>query len=300
MIEPDAGTGIDDGTLKAAADSAEGVAAVRAVAAARPRGAAEGDGPVIGVDHLAAEMLSQEALSRLPTAAQLEAGLPGLLATEVARTAFFDRYLLDEVAAGVDQVVVLASGFDTRPYRFRGALRQITLYEVDRAPMLEVKARRVRSALAPVGNVRTVAADLASGFPGRQLEAAGLDPQRPTAVLCCGISMYLPAAAFDSIVDGVAGLPTGSSIALDYVFRRVVDGDDGFRGAAQVRTRLAAAGEVQVLGFDPGELSAAARAAGLRVALDLGPAEIADAHRRDTGDDVGEPLGYHCLALLRR
>lgn len=293
-------TRTDDGTLQAAADSAEGVAAVRAIAAAaHATRIGQQDQPVVGVDDLAVEMLSHATRSHLPTVAQLEAGLPGLLETEAARTAFFDQYLLAEVSAGIDQIIILASGFDTRPYRFRDTLRHATVFEVDRAPMIQVKTQRVRAALAPVSNVRTVAADLSTGFPARPLADAGLDTRRPVAVLCCGASMYLPATAFTGILHAIARMPVGSSLALDYVFRKIVEGDDTFRGAAQIRARLAAAGQTQILGFDPGELAAAVRAAGLSTELDLDPSDIATRLLRDELGNSGEPLGYHCIALLR-
>ena len=83
---------------------------------------------------------------------------------------------------------------------------------------------------------------------------------------------------------------------MDYVYRRLVDGDDGFRGAAEVRRRLAAAGEYQIFGLDPGEPSTLARSCGLELEVDLGPDEIA---QRFTAALDLTPLGYHCLAQLR-
>lgn len=285
-----------DGSLQTAADSAEGVAAVRAVAAAAAR-----EIPTAGVDTLAIEMLSPAARTRLPSAAQLDAALPGLLYTEAARVTFFDEYMLGELTCGVDQVAILAAGFDTRAYRFRSALRNATVYEIDRAAMLEVKASRVREGLPPVANVRPVTARLGQDDLDHALTGAGLRDDRPTAVLACGISMYLQPATFESILAWVgARLAPGSSMAVDYVYRRMVDGDDRYRGAAHVRARLAAAGEHQILGFDEGELATAARRHGLVVELDLGPTAISDRYLRDgQGRLAGEPLGYHQLAVLR-
>lgn len=55
-------------------------------------------------------------------------------------TKHFDDYLLDAVAAGCDQVVIIGAGLDTRALRLPFP-RPITVFEVDLPPIFEFKER---------------------------------------------------------------------------------------------------------------------------------------------------------------
>ena len=68
------------------------------------------------------------------------AGVIDLLA---AHTRFLDQFLADAGRAGIRQVVILASGLDTRPYRLWWP-RGTTVYEIDRPDVLEFKAEVLR------------------------------------------------------------------------------------------------------------------------------------------------------------
>jgi hypothetical protein len=61
----------------------------------------------------------------------LERGLPGAFGYFNARTQYFDEVLLQEVGAGLQQVVILGAGFDSRSIRFEGALQGPQVFEVD-------------------------------------------------------------------------------------------------------------------------------------------------------------------------
>ena len=54
------------------------------------------------------------------------------------RTVFFDDYCAKAVAAGIHQIVVLASGLDARPYRLE-CLHDVDVYEIDQPEVLAFK-----------------------------------------------------------------------------------------------------------------------------------------------------------------
>ena len=58
-----------------------------------------------------------------------------------SRTAFFDSFFLDATAAGIRQVVILASGLDSRSWRLPWP-DGTTVYELDQPRVLDFKARR--------------------------------------------------------------------------------------------------------------------------------------------------------------
>jgi methyltransferase (TIGR00027 family) len=133
------------------------------------------------------------------------------------RTKYFDDYLLTAVQAGVRQVVILASGLDSRAYRLPWP-DGTTVYELDQPQVIEFKTRTLADLGAePTADRRTVPIDLRADWPAA-LRAAGLDTGAPTAWLAEGLLIYLPSDAQDRLFDNITALSApGSTIATEYV-----------------------------------------------------------------------------------
>ncbi len=133
------------------------------------------------------------------------------------RTKYFDDYLLAAVGAGVRQVVILASGLDSRAYRLPWP-DDTTVYEIDQPQVIEFKTRTLADLGAePTVARRTVPIDLRADWPAA-LRAAGLDAGAPTAWLAEGLLIYLPPEAQDRLFDNITALSVpGSTIATEYV-----------------------------------------------------------------------------------
>jgi methyltransferase (TIGR00027 family) len=74
------------------------------------------------------------------------AGMTNIL---IAHTRFFDQVLADVGRAGIRQVVILASGLDTGPYRLWWR-PGTTAYEIDQPGVIEFKAEALRGLGAEV------------------------------------------------------------------------------------------------------------------------------------------------------
>jgi methyltransferase (TIGR00027 family) len=133
------------------------------------------------------------------------------------RTKYFDDYLLAAVGAGVRQVVILASGLDSRAYRLDWPSGTV-VYEVDQPQVIEFKTTTLADLGAqPTATRRTVPIDLRADWPAA-LRAAGLDADAPTAWLAEGLLIYLPPEAQDRLFDNITALSVpGSAIATEYV-----------------------------------------------------------------------------------
>ena len=133
------------------------------------------------------------------------------------RTKYFDDYLLTAVRSGVRQVVILASGLDSRAYRLDWPAGT-TVYEIDQPQVIEFKTTTLADLGAqPTATRRTVPIDLRADWPAA-LRAAGLDTGAPTAWLAEGLLIYLPSEAQDRLFDNITTLSApGSAIATDYV-----------------------------------------------------------------------------------
>lgn len=134
---------------------------------------------------------------------------------QAVRTHFFDAYFADAVAAGIRQVVILASGLDSRAYRLDWPAGT-TVFEIDQPKVLAYKAETLAAhGATPSVDRREVPIDLRQDWPAA-LRGEGFDPGAPTAWLAEGLLMYLPAGAQDRLFEQITELsPPGSRIAVE-------------------------------------------------------------------------------------
>ena len=107
----------------------------------------------------------------------------------IARTYLFDRYVTRLVEHGVDLVVNLAAGLDTRPYRMKlpASLRWV---EVDLPEILDYK-ESILAGAKPVCEIERVRLDLSNADARRGLfDRLGRGSQR-AAILSEGLLIYL-------------------------------------------------------------------------------------------------------------
>jgi len=131
------------------------------------------------------------------------------------RTHFFDAYFATAVAAGIRQVVILASGLDSRAYRLDWPAGT-TVFEIDQPKVLEYKAATLADHNAtPSADRHEVPIDLRQDWPAALCDA-GFDPAVPTAWLAEGLLMYLPADAQDRLFEQISRLSAaGSRVAVE-------------------------------------------------------------------------------------
>jgi methyltransferase (TIGR00027 family) len=161
-------------------------------------------------------MLDDDFVAKVADAdAEVAAVFEHLRAYQAVRTRFFDTYFTDAVAAGIRQIVILASGLDSRAYRLQWPAGT-TVYEIDQPKVLEYKSATLdEHGVAPAATRRPVPMDLRFDWPNA-LRQAGFDPSVPTAWLAEGLLMYLPAEAQDRLFEHLTALSApGSRIAAE-------------------------------------------------------------------------------------
>jgi len=196
------------------------VAAGRAMATKDPRGLindpfAEPLVRAVGVDLFTKMMDGELDWDAIENASpvRMQAMIDGM----AVRTKYFDDYFVDATAAGVRQVVILASGLDSRAYRLPWPDGTV-VYEIDQPRVIEFKSTTLAGVGAqPTATRRTVAIDLRADWPAA-LQEAGLDTTKPTAWLAEGLLIYLPPEAQDLLFDRITALSApGSTIGTEFV-----------------------------------------------------------------------------------
>lgn len=134
---------------------------------------------------------------------------------QAVRTRFFDDFFTAAGGAGIRQVVILASGLDSRAYRLDWPAGT-TVFEIDQPKVLEYKESVLTEhGVQPTSTRREVAVDLRHDWP-KALREAGFDAAEPTAWLAEGLLMYLPADAQDRLFAQITELSAaGSRIAAE-------------------------------------------------------------------------------------
>lgn len=148
---------------------------------------------------------------------------------QAVRTHFFDAFFADATAAGIRQVVILASGLDSRAYRLDWPAGTV-VFEIDQPKVLEYKATKLAEHDAsPSAEHHAVAIDLRQDWPSA-LRDAGFDAGAPTAWLAEGLLMYLPADAQDRLFEQITALSApGSRVSAETVGVRSDDRRAEFR-----------------------------------------------------------------------
>lgn len=143
-----------------------------------------------------------------------------MLSYQAVRTRFFDAFFADAAEAGVRQIVILASGLDSRAYRLPWPEGTV-VFEIDQPKVLEYKAATLAGHGAePTAQRHEVAVDLRQDWPAA-LKATGFDQASPTAWLAEGLLMYLPAEAQDRLFEQVTELSApGSRVSAEAVRHR--------------------------------------------------------------------------------
>lgn len=137
--------------------------------------------------------------------------------TFAARARFYDDYFAAAGRAGLRQVVIVASGLDSRAYRLHWP-PGTTVYEIDQPEVIAFKAATLAEVgAAPTAELRTVGIDLREDWPAA-LQAAGFNPAQATAWLAEGVLIgFLPPEAEVRLLDAIIPLSSeGSRFAADF------------------------------------------------------------------------------------
>lgn len=129
-------------------------------------------------------------------------GLQPMVDWMAVRTRYFDEYVTQATGAGIRQVVILASGLDSRAYRMAWPAGT-TVFEIDQPQVIEFKTNTMNELGAqPAVHRTTVSIDLRQDWPAA-LRQAGFQSDQPTAWLAEGLLRYLPPDAQDRLLDDI-------------------------------------------------------------------------------------------------
>lgn len=194
--------------------------------------------------------------------------MPGWDAYFVARTRFIDDALETRLREGLDQLVIMGAGYDSRALRYRQLKDSVQVFEVDHPATQQVKSTRLRQMFGTLPkHIHLVAVDFTAETLKGRLQEFGYRSNRRTMFIWEGVSMYLPPSAVDETLAFVSDSSgSGSSIIFDYTYPSVIDGTCRRRESVMWRRSVKRLGEDLLFGIEEGTIETFLKQRGFSVA----------------------------------
>jgi methyltransferase (TIGR00027 family) len=210
----------------------------------------------------------------LGLAALYDRMLPGSVGWVLTRHRYIDDVVRGAARDGVEQVVIVGAGSDSRALRCR-ELARVRVFEIDHPDTQARKVEIVRDILGAMPPQVTYLPLDATRGDLRELPRYGYDRAAAALYVLEGFLWYMPPAIAREVLAAIAETAApGSAVAFDYILPEVVDGTSQLEGADRHRRYCAKRGEPILWGIDPHELGGYLSALGLELVDDIGEDEL--------------------------
>jgi methyltransferase (TIGR00027 family) len=218
---------------------------------------------------------------------------PGVNGFLIARERYIDDVLRNFINEGLQQLVILGAGYDSRAYRFDLPGR-VKTFEVDHPVTQTDKLEKVQKVFGRIPeHIMYVPIDFNTQTLTERLFSSGYDPALISLFIWQGVTMYLTTEAIDvTLAFIVKSAAPGSAIVFDYVYRAVLDGIQKQSEISGMRRYRFMTGEGLTFGIPEGTAEAFLRAHGFQQVKDVTTDELKAAYF--TGKNAGRKVagGY--------
>lgn len=208
--------------------TARGVALVRAIEMTRPAAERVASDPC--AEHFVNPLTVQFMRAVATLGINRLTGIEGMMNFAMARERYIEDVMVRELGAGLEQIVVLGAGFDTRAYRLPDAAR-VSVFEVDHPVTQAAKREALRGVIDPLpASVRFVGVDFDHDDLGERLRAAGYSETARTLFVWQGVIVYLTRDGADRTLAFIARHSApGSAVVFDSMDSAALAGSHGLR-----------------------------------------------------------------------
>ncbi|MCL6605513.1 MAG: class I SAM-dependent methyltransferase [Paenibacillus sp.] len=197
--------------------------------------------------------------------------------TPLARTAYCEKVLINEIELGLKQYVILGAGMDTFCFRHAQLEKSLEIFEVDYPTTQEFKKERLTNAHLEIpNNLHFVSMDFTKLFSDERLVEKGFKNQK-TFFSLLGVSYYLTKDEIRNLINNFfTKVPSGSSIVFDYADENLFH-EKGLSNRVENMVMMASAsGEPMKSCFSYTEIESLLDDLGILIYEHLSPANIND------------------------
>jgi len=187
---------------------------------------------------------------------ELEKLFPGVHNSIIARVRYFDDFVEKLVDEGLEQLVILGAGYDTRAYRIEGLKENVKVFEVDHPNTQSFKIEKVREIFGSIpDHVVYVPIDFDTQKLDQRLLESGYDRSKKTLFVMEGFVMYIPPSAVDETLSFIVNNSgKGSAVIFDYIPQSVVDGTSDLEVGKNLHNHAKEYKEPLQFGIEEGKL----------------------------------------------
>ncbi|MCL4561583.1 MAG: class I SAM-dependent methyltransferase [Chloroflexi bacterium] len=219
---------------------------------------------------------------------------PGVFDFLVVRARTIDDYLQACLEAGLEQLVILGAGFDSRPYRFDALKQGIKVFEVDHPATQRIKLEKLTKIFGKLPpHVAYASVDFATQSLEQRLKESGYDPGLKTLFIWEGVTQYLPPAAIDATLAFIAeNSAPGSSVIFDYLYTSTLSTEGKHKEIRSMRRYERLTGERITFGIPEGTIREFLEQRGFCQVVNAGPEELKKAYLTGPNEKRKVASGY--------
>jgi methyltransferase (TIGR00027 family) len=172
-------------------------------------------------------------------------GVPPMMHQSASRTTFDQA--VDRHIRGIDQLVILGAGFDTRACRVPADAR-VRCFEIDEPKTQVLKREIMKKVGVDTTQATYVPADFQKEDWFEKLVNAGFEPEKASLFTWESVTMYLDRQTVESSLRKIAGTAGDGVVAFDYLSAEFIESRSLFMRYA--RAVINATGEPWHFGLD--------------------------------------------------
>ncbi|SEQ59897.1 class I SAM-dependent methyltransferase [Piscibacillus halophilus] len=221
--------------------------------------------------------------------------------TPLARSAYCEKVLLNEVNLGVEQYVILGAGLDTFGFRYPELNNRLKIFEIDHPATQELKKKKLKDAKLNIPkNLRFVSMDFTNKFSKQDLIDKGFNNKK-TFFSLLGVSYYLTKEENESLIkDLFTSIPSGSSIVFDFADEKLFE-ENGMSNRVENMVKMAlASGEPMKSSFTYNEIESMLERSGLLIYEHLPPNSINEIFFRNRNDYLSAFETIHFIHAVKK
>ena len=221
--------------------------------------------------------------------------------TPLARAAYAEKVVLNELKLGAQQYVILGAGLDTFAWRYP-SLTDVTIFEIDHPSTQKFKLERLQQAGYELpSHLKLVAMDFSKELSLEKLIAAGFDPSKKTVFSLLGVTYYLTAIELQQMLHVFfKDLPQGSSIIFDFADEHLFTKPGIFNRVQNMVQMAQASGEPMKFATSLSDLEKILSKEQLLIYEHLSPQDIQNQYFANRNDDLQAFETIHYIHAVKK
>ncbi|WP_042455861.1 class I SAM-dependent methyltransferase [Neobacillus dielmonensis] len=221
--------------------------------------------------------------------------------TPLARAAFCEKVLMNEVSLGIKQVVILGAGLDTFSFRHLELKERIEIFEVDHPATQAFKKQRLEAANLEIPNhLHFVPMDFTGQFSYQELKQEGFGEHK-TFFSLLGVSYYLTKQELSNLLQHLFAMaPEGSSIVFDYADENLFKEKGISNRVENMLKMVATGGEPMKSCYSYHEMEKMLEESSLLIFEHLSPDEIHDSFFQNRSDYLSAFETIHYIHAVKK